>query len=114
VLIAAGCVAFWFFMNDVFVPRMDPPGTISMETISLSCLSPQQASELVTPYLRSHGSAVYLAPAIHAITIRGRSDEFANAKRELIRRDIPSSCSLPTNAPVGSAEATSSGRREKD
>src|SRR6185295_20295374 len=40
------------------------------ETIQLSCLSPEQAGEIISPYVRSHGS-VYYTPSsgISVITV---------------------------------------------
>jgi hypothetical protein len=54
-------------------------------TISLSCLSPQQAGEIIEPYVQSRGGR-YFAPAsgISAITVRGTLGELSKA-RELIR-----------------------------
>lgn len=55
------------------------------ETIALSCLSPEQAGEIISPYVRSHGS-VYYTPTLglSVITVRGTADEIARS-RDLIR-----------------------------
>jgi hypothetical protein len=72
-----------------------PPDGVMMETIALNCLTPSQASELVTPYLRSSGSAVYSQRELGTITIRGIRDEFIAAKTEIERFDSPDRCSIP-------------------
>ncbi len=92
---AAACVTFWFFMQDVFVPWTDGARRTAMETITLRCLTAQQASEIATPYLKSSGSAIYLAKDIHTITIRGRADEFVRAKMEVTGVDSRQQCDLP-------------------
>jgi hypothetical protein len=94
-LAAAGCVTFWFFMQDVFVPWTGGEKSIAMETIALKCLTAEQASEIATPYLRSSGSAIYSAKDVHMITIKGRSDEFARAKMEIMGIDDRQQCDLP-------------------
>jgi hypothetical protein len=94
-LAAAGCVTFWFFMQDVFVPWTGGEKSITTETIALKCLTAEQASEIATPYLRSSGSAIYVTKDIHAITIKGRSDEFARAKMERTGVDGRQRCDLP-------------------
>jgi hypothetical protein len=50
--------------------------SLTTETLELSCLSPQQAEDLVTPYLRSPGSMVRISSSgLALITLRGTSDE---------------------------------------
>jgi hypothetical protein len=68
------------------------------ETISLSCLSPQQAGDIIAPYVRSN-RAIYFIPTsgISAITVRGTLGELSKA-RELIREfenDPSAACRLP-------------------
>lgn len=57
------------------------------ETIQLSCLSPQQAGDIISPYVRSNGSAYYVTNSsnLSVITVRGTADELAKS-RELIRQ----------------------------
>jgi type II secretory pathway component GspD/PulD (secretin) len=56
------------------------------ESIQLSCLSPQQAGDIISPYVRSNGSAYYAANSdLSVITVRGTPDELAKS-RELIRQ----------------------------
>ncbi|MEO8194124.1 MAG: hypothetical protein ABI681_09740 [Gemmatimonadales bacterium] len=82
-----------------------------IETLELRCLPPQAALDLVTPYLRSHGTAVYRADDVHAITLRGKSSEVAAAKLELERFDTPDRCRIPATGP---APATADGTPGKD
>jgi hypothetical protein len=52
--------------------------------MQLTCLSPQQAADLINPYVRSHGSNWYIPKSgISVITIRGTGDELAKS-RDLI------------------------------
>ena len=56
---------------------------IITETIALKCMTTDAATAVVTPYLRSSGSAVYQAPGARAITIRGTEGEATRAIWEL-------------------------------
>ena len=100
-LAAAGCVTFFFFMQNVFIPRVDPPQPISRETISLNCITPQQAMEIATPYLRSHGSSIYTAGGLKAITISGQPAEFIQAVNHVKLVDDEQKCQLPSPAIAG-------------
>ncbi len=56
------------------------------ETISLTCLSPEQAADLVQPYLRTHGSLYYVGRnGVQAITVRGTEEQIEKSK-QLIRQ----------------------------
>jgi hypothetical protein len=65
------------------------------ETIALKCLSPEQAADIINPYVRSHGSNYYIGNSgVAAITVRGTADELARS-RDLIRQfesDPQASC----------------------
>lgn len=106
VLLAAGAGFLAFAANDYYMSKAEQRGQIPMETISLRCLTPEQAIELVTPYLRSSGSAVYMTKGLHVITMRGRVDEFLSAKNQLRYRDAPGQCSLPGPATAPQPDAT--------
>jgi hypothetical protein len=55
------------------------------ETISLTCLSPKQAGDIIDPYVRSSGSAYYVpSSGISAITVRGTLRELEKS-RDLLR-----------------------------
>jgi len=56
------------------------------ETISLSCLSPEQAADIVEPYLKTHGSLYYVGKhQVPAITVRGTESQITKSK-QLIRQ----------------------------
>lgn len=56
------------------------------ETISLTCLSPEQAADIVDPYLRTHGSLYWVSQhGVPAITVRGTEEQIAKSK-QLIRQ----------------------------
>jgi hypothetical protein len=58
--------------------------SLRTETIQLQCLSPEQAGDIISPYVRSHGSTYYVSSSgLPVITVRGTADELAKA-RELI------------------------------
>lgn len=55
--------------------------TLHTETIPLSCLSPEQAGDIIHPYVRSHGSTYYIpGSGLSAITVRGTAAELAKSK----------------------------------
>jgi hypothetical protein len=54
------------------------------ETIQLSCLSPEQAGDIISPYVRTRGSTYYVSRSgLQAITVRGTTSELAKS-RDLI------------------------------
>jgi hypothetical protein len=78
------------------------------ETIALSCLSPQQAADLINPYIRLRGSAYWVpSKEIPAITIRAGADELAKA-RELIR-EFENNPAAACHAPAGTIRGFQSG-----
>lgn len=68
-------------------------GDMVTETIKLSCITPQQASDLATPLLRSGKPALYTARDISAVTVRGVRREFAAAKAAI--KEFDAKCQLP-------------------
>ena len=63
-----------------------PNRAIITETFTLSCLSPQQAGDIINPYLRSRGSKYYVSiSGLSAITVHGTPDELTKSRR-LIRQ----------------------------
>lgn len=73
-------------------------GGLRTETMQLSCLSPQQAGDIIQPYLHSR-SSLYFAPTsgIAAITVRGTPDELAKARNLIMEfENAPSAaCRAP-------------------
>jgi hypothetical protein len=84
---AALAITIWVTATILVVPAMqsDRPATLLTETIPLSCLSPQQAADIIDPYLRTRGS-LYFVPktGISAITVRGTPAQMQKSK-DLIR-----------------------------
>src|SRR5438132_10296340 len=87
---AALVVTIWIAAATTVIPMMNEAEkgsriALHTETMPLSCLSPQQAGDIINPYIRSHGSAYYLpSSGISAITVRGTAIELVRA-RNLIR-----------------------------
>jgi len=74
------------FVTDLGKKMMgaDRPN-LQTETIPLTCLSPQQAGDIIDPYFRTRGSIYYIGKSdIPAITVRGTPEQVAKSK-ELIR-----------------------------
>jgi hypothetical protein len=82
------------------------------ETIQLSCLSPQQAADIINPYVRTRGSTYYLpSSGIAAITVRGTTRELLKSRALIsqFEKDPSAACRLGPQglsgviAPVGTA-----------
>jgi hypothetical protein len=87
---AALVVTIWFTAATLILPTMRSNGptmsTLLTETIPLSCLSPQQAADIINPYVRSRGSTYYVPTSgISAITVRSTAAELAKS-RDVIRK----------------------------
>jgi hypothetical protein len=86
---AALVLTIWFTAATLILPAMrsnNPAmSTFITETIPLSCLSPQQAADIVDPYLRTRGSLYFIPTSgISAITVRGSAAQLRKSK-DLIR-----------------------------
>jgi len=88
----AGAIIIWVVGATTILPALKSipgvegggRGDLRTETIALSCLSAEQAADIINPYVRSHGSTYYTPTSgIPAITVRGRPDELARS-RDLI------------------------------
>ena len=118
-LAAAGCVTFFLFMENVILPRAGQSEKIRTETISLRCLTPEQAMEIATPYLRSTG-AIYTTKGMRVVTVRGRHAEFQQAVAHISSIDDAQQCALPNPAYMDPSrtmpelKTTSSDRPKKD
>ena len=103
---AALVITIWFSAATLILPAMrsNGPGTSTLltETIPLSCLSPQQAADIIDPYLRTRGS-LYFVPTsgISAITVRGTAEQLSKSK-DLIRKFESDRAAACRNAPTGS------------
>jgi hypothetical protein len=108
---AALVATIWIAASLTIFPEMihsdSPPSELRTETMQLTCLSPQQAADLINPYVRSHGSNWYIPKSgISLITIRGTGDELAKS-RDLIAQfetDPGAACKLKGGADVNSAD----------
>jgi len=114
-LIVAGCYVFFVFMEQRTKPDSAPDPAlqgalveangIATRTITLKCLSPEQATSVATPYLRSN-AAIYPVAGIPAIVVRGKRDEFLRAVSAIDQ--LETACQLPhaTTEPPPTSPAT--------
>jgi hypothetical protein len=76
------------------------------ETMQLTCLSPEQAGGIISPYVRSHGSTFYIpSGGLSAITVRGTATELAKS-RDLIAQfetDPGAACKVKGGADINTA-----------
>jgi hypothetical protein len=83
---AALIVTIWIAAALTVIPALnnadvDVASALHTETMQLSCLSPQQAADIINPYVRSHGSTYYLpTTGISAITVRGNRQELLKSR----------------------------------
>lgn len=84
---AALVITIWIAAATTILPRLNhvggqaASGVLRTETMPLSCLSPQQAADIINPYVRSRGSTYYIPTSgISAITVRGTADELARSR----------------------------------
>jgi hypothetical protein len=97
-------VTIWIAATLTVIPAMNDSeinGTaLHTETMQLSCLSPQQAADIINPYVRSHGSTYYLpTTGISAITVRGNRQELLKSRNLIhdFESDPKAACHLPEN-----------------
>lgn len=120
-LIVAGCYVFFVFMEQRTngdSPPLDPavPGAavdaegIVTRTITLKCLSPEQATSVATPYLRSK-AAIYPIAGFPAIVVRGKREEFQRAISAIDQ--LETACQLPP-ATTQQGQPTSPATPKKD
>ncbi|MDP9203688.1 MAG: hypothetical protein M3P26_17430 [Gemmatimonadota bacterium] len=100
---AALVVTLWIVAATIVIPALDDGhivagSTLRTETMQLTCLSPQQAGDIINPYVRARGGTYYASKSgISAITVRGTSEELAKS-RDLIRefeKDPGAACRAP-------------------
>jgi hypothetical protein len=102
---AALAVTVWIASALTIIPALNQSDaniatTLHTETMQLSCLSPQQAADIINPYVRSHGSTYYIpTTGISAITVRGNRDELAKSRNLIhdFESDPKAACHLPEN-----------------
>jgi len=104
----AGAIIIWIVGATMVVPAMhragimpDGPSSgtqLHTETMQLSCLSPQQARDIIGPYIRSPGSMISAPTSgISAITVSGTRDELAKSRNLILEfeKDPTAACRLP-------------------
>ena len=112
---AALVATTWIAASLTIIPALNKAdsrqaASLRTETIPLSCLSPQQAGDIISPYVRSQGSSFYVPNSgIRAITVRGNVYEISSA-REIIgqfENDPGAACRIaPTPNPAGTGTGT--------
>jgi hypothetical protein len=100
---AALVATIWIVAAMIVIPALNrgdihTASSLRTETIQLSCLSPEQAGDIISPYVRSRHSTFYVpGSGISAITVRGTRGELAKS-RDLIgkfEKDPSAACRLP-------------------
>lgn len=100
----------WIAASLTIIPQLNHADAridseLRTETMQLTCLSPQQAGDIINPYVRSHGSTYYIpSSGISAITVRGTVRELAKS-RDLVAQfesDPGAACKLKGGAAVNS------------
>ena len=102
----AGAIVNWIVSATMVVPGLYRAGVIGggsspvglrTETMQLSCLSPQQAADIINPYVREPGSTYFiLRSGIPAITVRGTPGELERSRALLQQfdRDPNAACRI--------------------
>ncbi|MDP9205351.1 MAG: hypothetical protein M3P12_07840 [Gemmatimonadota bacterium] len=111
----AGALIIWLVSATMLVPALSragvigggpPPGGLRTETMQLTCLSPEQAADIINPYVRKHGSTFWIpSSGISAITVRGTPDELAKSRNLILEfeKDPGAACRAPATT-VGKLE----------
>jgi len=102
----SGAIVIWIVSATMVVPGLyragvigngAPPAGLRTETMQLSCLSPQQAADIINPYVRERGSTYFiLRSGISAITVRGTPRELERSRTLLQQfdRDPNAACRI--------------------
>jgi hypothetical protein len=96
----------WIALSLTFIPAMNRAdarlgSVLRTETMQLTCLSPKQAGDIISPYIRAHGSAFYLPTSdLSLITVRGTADELAKSRNLIqeLESDPNASCRVRAEA----------------
>jgi len=95
-------LSIWFaaatLIPDVFDGGHGIVGGLQTETIPLSCLSPQQAGDVINPYVRGGGRIYYIAKGVSAITVRATPSEIYQIREVLKSFDNPHTTSCRASA----------------
>jgi hypothetical protein len=115
-------LSIWFAAST-FIPEIIDGGHgmagLQTETIPLSCLSPQQAGDVINPYMRGKGRIYYIANGVAAITVRATPPEIYQIRDVLRNFDNPGATTCGTSvkttadAPVLAGQKPTPGNRNK-
>lgn len=113
-------VTLWITWLRVIAPAMRETaalvgGNLRTETLVLRCLTPDQAGDLISPYVRASGSAYYRArSSLGVITVRATPEELLKVKMLLDQLDGPGarSCPAALQPPNGAARTNPLARPE--
>ena len=92
-------LALWFTWIRVIAPGVRDTQALVKDnnvtvTIPLTCLSSQQAGDLISPYVRSNGSLYWVAkPPMRFISVRATPEELQTARALIAQFDRPGSTS---------------------
>jgi hypothetical protein len=111
---AALVVTIWIAAALTVIPALNQSDVniataLHTETMQLSCLSPQQAADIINPYVRSHGSTYYIpTTGISAITVRGTREELSKSRNLIhdFESDPKAACHLPENTLLNPAQSS--------
>jgi hypothetical protein len=104
-----GAAIIWIAAAQTIIPALNRAdmegakraGSLRTETIPLTCLSPQQAADIINPYVRSHGSTYYLpSSGLSVITVRATRPEILKS-RDLIaefEKNPAAACRAPATS----------------
>jgi hypothetical protein len=110
---AAVVVGLVFFRTDVgkYVTGNDD---FERQTISLRCISSEDALELATPYLRSSKGRIYRAGDLRMVTVQGKSQEVEAVLTQIERAESQvTQCQLPGVLPAPKEVIPSGGKQGK-
>ena len=86
----------------LLVSRSTPTTTAVKETFRLQCLSPEQAGEIVRPYMGVSGQIIIgPTPSLGLITLGGSREQMSTVRSVLERYDNPgqSQCAVQVRIP---------------
>jgi hypothetical protein len=103
-----GAIIIWIVAATMIVLPMQRAGMmpdhassgmqVRTETMQLSCLSPQQAGDIISPYILSERGRISIpGSGIRAITVRATPDELAKSRQLILEfeKDPSAACRAP-------------------
>ncbi len=87
-LLIAAVMSFGRLVSSIERAKQEMFPTLTTVTLTLNCISSQDAGNLISPYLRSHGSIYRLGSGpLNVITVRATDTEIAQVRGLLARFD---------------------------